>query len=316
MQDFGDTPVNATTIPRTTPAITRPHMAQSTVYLPTVFPTSGGATTAAPIRVDEIESSKKPTTKEKGTPLKDYPTVFPGLAYSSKKPSESSKNLSVIATRPTKLQNQEAITANIPGNENQPGYGSAKYYPRTTNRPVLKTTNAAGYQLTTGGPSAKYGKQIEETVSAEQKDDFAYQTQVNLPNGQTNVAVPHQVFNPEQEAQEDKEAEEERQRLLSATTPAPVTFMRDSDEDVTSPDNENKDSDWHGLQYGPLALPPAFQSGPSSKGLLKNIIRLLKNIILLLKTLCVDLLINIEMEYLLIYIVCIRHMLLLIIISF
>ena len=119
--------------------------------------------------------------------------------------------------------------------------------------------------LTTGKPNLKHGTQTEETVIGKQKDEFAYQTTQSI--GQTNAVVPHQVFNPEKEAEEDKAAEEERQRLLAMTPPKPVTYMRDSDEDVTSPDNENKDNDWRGLQYGPLALPPAFKKLPSRKGM-------------------------------------------------
>ena len=264
--DFGDKSSNTTTLPPTD----QPRMAASTIYLPTVFPAARGgalngtAATIAPIHIGELNTTKKPTTREKGTPLKDYPTVFPGLAYPSNRPSKQRHNDSIIATTPSGVQNENAVTAKLPEKVENPSNESAKYFQQTTPRPVYQTTNAGVNMFTTRKPSAKYGTPNEETANAKQKDEFAYQNTQN--NAETSVVVPHQVFNPEQEAQDDQAAEEERQRLLAMTTKAPVTFMRDSDEDVTSPDNQNKDNDWHGLQYGPLALPPAFKGQPSIKG--------------------------------------------------
>lgn len=276
LQDFDVKTGKTTTNYPTTRPITRGRITPTTMYLQTVFPASNGgaengtAPTLAPIQVEKIKTTKEPTTKEKGTPLKDYPTVFPGLAY-SRKPSGSRTSEAVLATRPTRLQNSDSVTKKVPGKGNRlDGSGSANYYARTTGRPVFQTTNSAVNMLTTSKPTLKY---VTQNVNGQQKDEFSYQTTVSQTDGQTNVVVPHQVFNPEQEAQQDQEAEEERQRLLAMTTPAPVTYMRDSDEDVTSPDNQNKDddNDWHGLRYGPLALPPAFKGHPSRKGLYEEI---------------------------------------------
>ena len=260
---------NTSTISPTTQPVKQQSITASTVYLPTIFPANkdgalnGTAPTIAPIYVKKIKTTNGPKTEEIGTPLNNYPTVFPGLAYPTNRPPNGSHTMNITATTPQRPQN--AITANLPVNQlgNQ-AYGTAQYS-RTTTPPTFRTTHKAAGILTTGRATSKHGVQTEENVIGEQKDEFAHQ--VSQPIGQTNAVVPHEVFNPEKEAEEDRAAEEERQRLLAMTPPTPVTYMRDSDEDVNSPDNEDKDNDWRGLQYGPLALPPAFKDLPSRKGM-------------------------------------------------
>lgn len=268
LADNGEKTRNTSTVSPSKEPVRQPSVTASTNYLPTVFPANKGgalngtAPTLAPIHIEEIRTAKTPTTKESGTPLKQYPTVFPGLAYPSNRPTNGSFN----GTWPTRLQSQNTNATRLPGiqPENQT-YGSGNYFPWATRLPIFKTTKRPVEMLTTVKPKTENGPQKEETVIGKQKDEFAYQTTQSI--GQTNVVVPHQVFNPEKEAEEDKAAEEERQRLLAMTSPTPVTYMRDSDEDVTSPDNESKDNDWRGLQYGPLALPPAFKKPLLRKGM-------------------------------------------------
>ena len=268
--EYGDKKKNLSTLSPTKEPINQPSMIASSMNLPTVFPAvndgalNGTAPTLEPIKDNELHTSMKPTTKEKGMPLQNYSTVFPGLAYPSNRPTNGGKNESSNSGKPIVQSQTNTATRLPPIQPESPEYSSAKYNPRTTIQPRLQTTISLPKMLTTNKPTVKHWTQNEETEAGQQKDEFAYQT--TQSNSQINVVVPHQIFNPEKEAEEDRAAEEERQRLLAMTPTAPVTYMMDSDEDVTSPDNENKDNDWRGLQYGPLALPPAFKKLPSKTG--------------------------------------------------
>ena len=285
LQDFRAKQNNTTTQQQTTQSSSPPPL------LSTVFPASPGgamnttAPTPSSIRTEPKPTKKQPsTTTERGTPLKNYPTVFPGLAFPTTRQSEG--NETILATVPPKPQNQNAVTAKLPTNN---GNQTQNVYYRPTNSALRPTgyPTANAYYLTTAKPSqglniqygaptakqsnettVKYGTPNETTAQAEQKDDFAAQTNYLPPDGQPNNALPHQVFNPEHEMLQAQEEEAERVRLLSVTTPAPVTNNKDSDEDVNAPDNANKDkdNDWHGLRFGPLALPPAFKEPISRKG--------------------------------------------------
>ena len=268
--EYGDRKKNISTLSPTNEPINQPNMIASSMNLPTVFPAAkdgalnGTAPTLEPIKDKKLHTSTKPTTKEKGTPLQDYSTVFPGLAYPSNRPTNGGNNESSNSGKPI-VESQSNTATRLPQVQPEnPKFGSPQYYPRTTIQPGLQTTINLPKMLTTNKPSVKHWIQNEETEAGQQKDEFAYQA--TQSSGQTNVVVPHEIFNPEKEAEEDRAAEEERQRLLAVTPTAPVTYMMDSDEDVTSPDNENKDNDWRGLQYGPLALPPAFKKLPSRTG--------------------------------------------------
>eukprot|EP00112_Aurelia_sp_Birch-Aquarium-sp1_P010957 Seg2316.2 transcript_id=Seg2316.2/GoldUCD/mRNA.D3Y31 product="hypothetical protein" protein_id=Seg2316.2/GoldUCD/D3Y31 len=301
LQDFRTQQNNTTTQQQTTQSPT-----SSSPLLSTVFPASPGgamnttAPTPSSIRTEPKTTQKQPsTTKERGTPLKNYPTVFPGLAFPTTGKSEG--NETILATVQPQSQNQNAVTANLPpnnGNQTQnayygptnsavrpTGYPTANAYYLTTVKPSQGSNIKYGaptarqskeptvkYGTPTARqskePTVKYGTPNETTAQAEQKDDFAAQTSYSPPDAQQSNGLPHQVFNPEHEMLQAQEDEAERIRLLSVTTPAPVTNNKDSDEDINAPDNANKDQDddWHGLRYGPLALPPAFKESISRKG--------------------------------------------------
>ena len=264
MQELG---VNHTTpAPPTYPATTLPRrqtqpVAREETQTPSLPPfvtnrKPGSTSLAEPTTVTTTEknsSTKSPTTVK---PLENYPTIYPGLAYPTSRPGWVNNN----TKSPVEKANQSNSSLNDNPDSNM--YNNSNTLETTTSSSRNQMLSSISTLPTLSPTTARSGadpsnrampQNNESTEGAEGKDSLA------ASYSQQNQSMPHQVFNPAQEILDDQAAEQERLRLLSITTPAPVTFNKDSDEDITSPDNENNDNDWHSLQYGILALPPGFK---------------------------------------------------------